>query len=245
VHNTDGGNGHPSHPNAHFSVQQPKGFSKVIKIEQRLAHAHENDVGIVPALGKEHLTNNLSCRQIARVTFARCAKATSDRATDLRADANSVPLTVRDEHALHRFPIQKLAQIFRRPVAGNLDIHHLQRVDESNFPQLFPKGFGKVSHGVKGQHTLAVNPKGQLSPPIARLPQLFRQIFQLLRGHAKQDQSLHRSPSLRRVDNFRAYQRGRLKTPRCPLPLGSFPTLECLPLPLAFPLWACLLERRG
>ena len=105
---------------------QPQRRHGGVVIEQRLAHAHHDDVGEQPALAAgrpllervardQHLRHDLGRRQIAHQRHgAGVAEAAGQRAADLGRDAQGAPVVLRDEDGLDLLAVGEAQQ----PLAG-------------------------------------------------------------------------------------------------------------------------------
>ena len=95
-----------------------------IKIIQRFANAHQNDVrnrqtGFL--FGKQHLVKHFRGRKIPyKPADGRSAERASLPAADLRGDADRIPVVIPHDDRFHGVSVLKLPEKFDRPVLGGL-----------------------------------------------------------------------------------------------------------------------------
>ena len=99
-------------------AQQPQEFDDVLIIVQRLAAAHEHDVGDFPlGVRRDDLAENFSGRQVAGEAFERRgAEFAAHAAADLRGNAQRVAVVIPHAHALDEVAVRQAVEVFDRSV---------------------------------------------------------------------------------------------------------------------------------
>ena len=103
-------------------VDQRKKAHNIVKVIERLADAHEDDVGDLAAglpLGIEHLVEHFRRLKIAdQAADRRRAERAPLPAADLRGDADRIAVLVVHDDGLDGVAVAELPEIFDRPVDG-------------------------------------------------------------------------------------------------------------------------------
>ena len=103
-------------------VDQRKKAHNIVKVIERLADAHEDDVGDLAAglpLGIEHLVEHFRRLKIAdQAADRRRAERAPLPAADLRGDADRIAVLVVHDDGLDGVTVAELPEIFDRPVDG-------------------------------------------------------------------------------------------------------------------------------
>jgi len=103
-------------------VDQRKKAHDIVKVIERLADAHEDDVGDLAAglpLGIEHLVEHFRRLKIAdQAADRRRAERAPLPAADLRGDADRIAVLVVHDDGLDGIAVAELPEIFDRPVDG-------------------------------------------------------------------------------------------------------------------------------
>ena len=142
-------------------VQIFKKNAKVVKIIQRFADAHDNDVGHARVcVCESDLRKHFARRQIALFTQKRtCAKAAAHAAARLRRDADAVAVLVFHDDGLDKKPVRKREKILRSAVLGvNEAAAHFKRGEGAVLMKFFAQRLRNIRHAVK-RHNAAAQPR--------------------------------------------------------------------------------------
>jgi hypothetical protein len=126
------------------------------------------------------LRDDFSGRQVAlEPHHARQAETACKAAADLGGDAQRDPLVVghhdrADPTAATDREDELAASVRRRRLA--LELRHL---DHRQLSELLTKIFRQIAHGFDVENRLAIDPRRELTAPIARCAELDGEIFQL------------------------------------------------------------------
>ena len=180
------------HGNVHAlrTVHQLQKAHHIVKIVQRLADAHQHDVGNGQAgvhLCKQHLVQHfIGFQPPHQSADGGSAEGAAHAAAHLRGDAHGVPVVIAHQHRLHAVAVGQLPEVFDRAVPGGfLPAHHLGGADGIFPRQGVPEGLGQVRHFVIGADA-PVQPGIDLPGAELGLPQLFQNRRQLRQGHGFQ-----------------------------------------------------------
>ena len=138
------------------AVDQFQEAQHVGHVVQRLADAHEDDVGDGHAavqLGEQHLVQQLRGAQVADLAGDGAgAEGAAHAAAHLRRDADGVAVVVTHEDALDAVAVGQLPEVFDGAVQpGDLLPGHGGGGDEALLRQLGTQGLGEVCHVVEGR----------------------------------------------------------------------------------------------
>ena len=180
------------HGNVHAlrAVHQLQKAHHIVKIVQRLANAHQHDVGNGQArvhLREQHLVQHfIGLQPPHQSADGGGAKGAAHAAAHLRGNAHGVPVVIAHQHRLHAVAVGQFPEVFDRAVpCGFLPAHHLRGADGILPRQGVPEGLGQVRHFVIGADAL-VQPGVNLFGAERRLPQFFQNRRQLRQGHGFQ-----------------------------------------------------------
>ena len=152
---------------------QPGGGQDVVEVHQRLAHAHEDDVGdnavvavavaVEQFLGEPDLNDDFAGGEVAvKARVSGGAEGTSQRAAGLRGDAESAAIIFRDEDGFDAVAAVVAENPFARAVACRFVGNHRREAQFGDVFQFFAQRFAEVGHRVKIGDTLVINPFQQL-----------------------------------------------------------------------------------
>ena len=149
-----------------------------VKVVQRLADAHEHDMGDALAdifLGSVDLGADLACFKVAH-TPRLCggAEPAAHAAAHLRGHAHGIAVVVTHDNGLDAVAVRHAQQILHSTVFSLLTALDLRCSDIKGFFQLCQQGLGLVGHGRKLGDQLLVHPVEDLLCPETRLPQSFQ-----------------------------------------------------------------------
>ena len=136
----------------------------LLRVVERLAHAHVDDVGQPVAFGnRADLIQYLPCGQVVRETLPRGhAETAAHPAARLRRDAERRPVTVGDVGRLDEAALQSREKVFFRAVGRSLHVGEGNRA-QLVFPgELLPVLQREVRHPADRIGSLAVQPRGDL-----------------------------------------------------------------------------------
>ena len=153
-------------------------FQHVVVVVERLARAHQHDVGDLLAavlLHEQNFVQNLARGQIALFAVqAGRAELAAHAAADLRRDADGYAVLIMHQHGLHAVAVPHPPQVFHRAVyLTHLLARHLGHGQHEIFGQPRAQILGQIGHLFKGLHPL-VKPFEDLS----RAERLFAHVLQ-------------------------------------------------------------------
>ena len=188
---------------AQIRGQQANRLQHIGIIQQRLAHAHEDDIGDhAPPVCKiaqrpvrePDLADDLGRAEVPVEALLRGGtKAAVQRTAGLRGDTERAAALFRDEHRLDGVVGIDPEQPFAGPVPGALLVDDGGRPDLGPGPQLGAQGPGQIGHAGKVSQPMMINPfqrlvrvKRLVAVPGEPGPQTGRVIIQQIeprRGH--------------------------------------------------------------
>ena len=192
-HQTAGGKADVPHPDVDAFGRGDilKESHHFVEIVQRLADAHEHDVGdALPdvLLRGVDLGADLTGFQVADAArLSGRAEAAAHPATHLRGDADRVAVVVAHDDRFDAVAVGHPQQVFDRAVLGLLAALDLRGRDVEMFLQRCQQGLGLVGHGGKLRDQLLVDPVEDLLGPetgLAQRLELCGQLFQRQGGNA-------------------------------------------------------------
>ena len=142
-----GRNRHVAHGKAsHLRLKEHlHGAEDVVGIEERLAHAHEDDVvDVMPHVGfhGRKVGDDLAGREVTReALLSRGAKAAAQRAADLRGDAGGEVIAVIHQHGFDELAVVEPPQVFARAVLRHLHLRQTRQADVDQLRQLRAQRF--------------------------------------------------------------------------------------------------------
>ena len=173
---------------------------QAVVVGQRLAHAHEDDVGQARALRRHHrggcadLVNNLRGGQVAvQTALAGSAERTRHAAARLGRNAQRGAVRVAHEHGLQQDPVVQAPQgLGGVALVGFHGAHGVEQGWEQRVLDQLALGLGEVRHGQRVRLKLAVVVARDLVRAELRQPELlegldaflFGQVSKVLRRHA-------------------------------------------------------------
>ncbi len=174
---------------------EPQGGSKDLQslkdtrvIEQRLSHAHKNQVGELLPRGEggsnaDNLIDDLGGLKISHPSLlSRQAEPAAQGTPDLAGKAEGQMVLFRKKDALDRFSVRKDKPEFTGPVLRRLDFRGLQDADPGRLFQFLAERPGQVAHFLKTADALSVKPPGHLDGPERLLAQGNDESLQALEG---------------------------------------------------------------
>ena len=172
---TGGAQGHAALGEAEGVVvhHQPGGGQDVVEVHQRLAHAHEDDVGhdavvavavaVEDVFGKPHLDDNFAGGEVAvKARVASGAEGAGQGAACLRGDAEGAAVVFRDKDGFDAVAAVVAENPFACAVAGGFVGDDGREAQFGDVFQFFAQRFAEVGHRVKVGDALVVNPFQQL-----------------------------------------------------------------------------------
>ena len=170
------------------AVDQFQEFKDIVLIIQRLANAHENDVGDIQSavqLGKKHLIQYFRRCQVSYLA-GNCAGAecAAHTAPNLRGEAHRIAVVVTHQHRLNAVAVAKAPQVlYGAVVAGYLLTLHSRNRDIAALCQLLPQRFTKIGHVLKGGDTTVQPCKDLLAAKgrFSHVPQQLRDLLSVQR----------------------------------------------------------------
>ena len=142
---------------------------QLIKVEQRLAHAHEHDIGHRKrqcAVGHVQLTNDLGGAQVSGEPLAtRGAETTVHSASCLRRDAQRTAVVFWDEDRLDCISLTGIEQPLAGAIGGEVVAQNRHALDHGIGGQARSEGLGEVGHGLEIGGLALVQPLQQLPGP--------------------------------------------------------------------------------
>ena len=179
-----GGDGDPppGNPQALVVGDDVQGVGDVVEVIERLAHAHEHDIGqLAPVRGRRpfaqvvpgdlHLGDDLAGGEVAdQALGAGVAEGAVQRAADLTGDAEGARAgDVGDEHRLGLDPRRELDQPLDHPVLGLLAGGDLRAGQSEVLGQGRAVLLGDVGHRLEVGDPEIVDPAPDLAGPHLRL----------------------------------------------------------------------------
>ncbi len=173
-------------------------------IVQRLAHAHEHDVGhlrgaLDGGIGRqrrvgqiagevEHLRHDLAGGEVARQpALRRGAEGAAHGTAGLAGDAERTPLIVEHEHGFDALAVVQLEETLDRVAVGRDDFGRQgQRRHGRHLGQPGAQGLGQVAHRLEVTGVALVDPLPELAGAKLRLAQLGQKTGKLLLVHVEQ-----------------------------------------------------------
>jgi hypothetical protein len=150
-----------------------RGRHDVAVIRERLAHAHEHDVGdhavavgriAELAVGKPHLPDDFGGVEVAVETLLRRrAEAAVHLAADLARDAQRAATRLRDEHHLDRLAALEPEQPLARAVRRHLRQVNVGRADFGDLGETTAEVLAEIRHRVEVTRGAPVHPLEQLA----------------------------------------------------------------------------------
>ena len=174
-HDAAGGQADVAHPDVDPLGGRDQGeeLHHLVKVVQRLADAHEDDVGdALPdvLLGGVDLGADLPRLQVAHpARLGGGAKAAAHPAAHLGGDADGGPVVVAHDHRLDAVAVGHPQQVLDGAVLCLLPALDGGRGDVELLLQLCQQGLGLVGHGGKAVRQLLVDPVEDLLCPEGRL----------------------------------------------------------------------------
>jgi hypothetical protein len=157
---------------------EPQRRHERIVVEQRLAHAHHDDVGddalalarygagrrlAQRELGHAQLADDLARRQVARKTLlARGAKTAVDRAARLRRHAKRTARFLGNENGLDRIPVADVDEPLARAVGRNVIADDGRHGDRRAALELFAQRLREIGHAIEVRSVVLMDPTLQL-----------------------------------------------------------------------------------
>ncbi len=173
-------------PQAFLVGQDAERFHRRVVVVERLAHAHEDDVerrtgeaGVV----REHpdLPGDFAGREVPREShFSGETEAASDRAPDLRRDAERLRGRVGDVDGFDLTAVGEAQQEFRRPVHGRLAGGDRGRLERERRGKLFAQVLAEVAHRGEIGDAAPVDPVQDLPAPVTRRAEIRESLLELL-----------------------------------------------------------------
>ena len=151
----------------------------IVGVMERLAHAHEDDVGDVAlrlehAAGLGNLVHNLRGAQMAaKAHLRRQTELTVHRAAHLAADAERDAVLRRDEHRLDDCARVELPGDLAGAIGGAEDRIHRNGIHPRELHQLFAEPLREVGHLLKRRDEPDVEPLPDLRDAEGPLSQFF------------------------------------------------------------------------
>ena len=162
----------------------------MIEIVERLAHAHHDDIGQHPSLGRarpfakcvarQHdLADDLRRLQVAdQLHRAGMAKAAIERAPDLARHAERAAVGIGDEHHLEIMAVVGAEQPFAGSVGRHLRLDHFRPGQREALGQPWLLCFGDIGHRGKVADSAIIDPMPDLLGAELGLPWLQPCLFQ-------------------------------------------------------------------
>ena len=178
--------------------QHVDGIHDGIEIEERLAHAHEDDVGNATvvasggqfAVGSPDLTNDFRPRQVAaKALLSRGAKAAIQHAAHLRRYAQRAPAVapfgIGNQDRFNRSP-SRGRKPFRGAVVGTPAFVERRSADFRDFRQPSPQRLGDVRHAPEVVHAGVIYPLHHLPGAIRAFAEVGEERLHFRQRHAQQ-----------------------------------------------------------
>ena len=167
------------------AVDQLQKLQNVVLVIQRLANAHQNDIGDIQSavqLGEKHLIQYLGGCQVPHLTGNGAGtEGAAHTAAHLRGDAHGIAMVIAHQHRFDAVAVPQPPQVLDRTVVlGHLLALHRGYGDDALLRQLLPQGLAEVAHVLKGGHAL-VEPDEHLLAPEGRFSHLPQQLGHLLK----------------------------------------------------------------
>ena len=165
----DAGRGHGHALRRDIRVQDLQCALEVIEIQQRLAHAHEDDVhrferNLILALNDEKLSDHFRGGEIASgAEESGHAKRAADRATGLRGETNAGAIAHRHVHRLDPIAVREPEQILLTSIrcrSGPFD--HPRKLEREALSEFGAKVLRQIAHVVERFGAMSVHPFGNL-----------------------------------------------------------------------------------
>ena len=162
-------------------VQHPDGLEHRLRVEERLAHAHVDDVVYLAAdflFNSGDLSRYLSNAEVAHeAREPRRAEGALQRAADLRRNAGGQPVALLHQHGLDGLAVAQPPEELARAVRGPLLARELRESEVELLRELLAQRLRQVRHllGVVG--VLLPNPLAYLPRAVGRLLQRLLRIF--------------------------------------------------------------------
>ena len=161
--------------------QNTGGAGDVVVVVERLAHAHQDDVGDLPVepgrgpvaqrIPRQHqLPDDLAGVQVAHPGLgAGVAEAAVERAADLGGEAQRAPVLLRNEHHLRFAGVREAQQPFARAVGRDLRLSRDRPIQRVAFGQLHPCSLRDAGHLLERPGAAVIDPVPELPGPERRL----------------------------------------------------------------------------
>ena len=159
-----------------------------VEVVHRLAHAHEDHVGQLVALGDgEELVEDVAGRERAmEALLTGDTEAAPHLASHLAGDAESGAVVLGNEDRLDVVSVEDGEEVFLGAVARDLASHGCIAADTGYLVEACPLDQGEVGHAVDAVDALLVEPVAELLGREAGETLGGAEFLQLRQGHAQQ-----------------------------------------------------------
>ena len=154
-------------------VGQPAEGEHLVVVVERLAHAHQHDVGDPPAVAPrlarrpQQLLEDLAAGEVAAEAHgARRAERAREGAARLRRDADRAAVAVPHQHRLEREPVQRAEPRLHRLIGGALLLVEDQLRERQLAGEARADGLRERGHVVPGRRQVARHALPDLFSPI-------------------------------------------------------------------------------